>query len=134
MSRQSCLQESTNPLSGHVRGISLRAHVNARREIEVLMSYPRKNPKTILGAIVLMISIAALAAWQFYKYATFTDGRGILNIEGGTSHLVWAITMALFACAIGFVVFSVFLRHDSDDDLHITSPSHKAHFPGNDGT
>ena len=81
-----------------------------------------------------MISVAALAAWQFYKYVTFTDGRGILNIEGGTSHLVWAVTLALFACGISFVVFSVFLRHDSDDDLHITSPPRKPHFPGNDGT
>jgi len=29
--------------------------------------------------------------------------------------------MALVACVAAFVVFSVFVRHDTDDELHITS-------------
>jgi hypothetical protein len=30
--------------------------------------------------------------------------------------------MAIFACIAGVLVFSVFLRHDTDDELHITAP------------
>ncbi|HXD34704.1 MAG TPA: hypothetical protein VN643_26535 [Pyrinomonadaceae bacterium] len=84
------------------------------------MSYARKNLKNVVGSLVLMSTIAAISMWQFYKYASFTNGAGAS--EGGTSHLVWSIVFAAAACGIGFLVFSVFLQHDRDDELHITSP------------
>jgi hypothetical protein len=40
-----------------------------------------------------------------------------------------AIVMAVFACFIGFLVFSIFLRHDTDDDLHITFAPAPIHLP-----
>ena len=84
------------------------------------MSYARKNLKNIVGAIFLMIAIASVETWQFYEYATFESVRGIVNASGGTSHLVWSILLAGVACGIGFLVFSVFLQHDTDDELHVT--------------
>jgi CDP-diglyceride synthetase len=83
------------------------------------MSYVRKNLKNVLGSIVGVISVAAIATWQFYEYVTFKDHNGLVHIEGGTIHLWWAIALTVIACGIGFLVFSVFLRHDSDDELHI---------------
>ena len=50
-----------------------------------------------------------------YLFATFP------GVQGGTGHLWWAIAMAVLACGTAFLVFSVFVRHDTDDDLHITS-------------
>lgn len=79
------------------------------------MSYARKNLKNVIGSLVLVVTFAGISTWQFYKYATFA------NAEGGTSHLVWSIVLAAVACGIGFLVFSVFLQHDTDDELHITS-------------
>jgi apolipoprotein N-acyltransferase len=79
------------------------------------MSYARKNLKNITGSIIGVVLAAALAVWQFYLFVSF-DGA-----QGGTSHLWWAIAMAVVACAAAFLVFSVFVRHDTDDDLHITS-------------
>ena len=79
------------------------------------MSYARKNIKNVTGSIVGVIVVAAIAIWQFYLFVTFND------VQGGTSHLWWAIAMAVLACGAAFLVFSVFLRHDTDDDLHITS-------------
>jgi hypothetical protein len=79
------------------------------------MTYSRKNLRNVSGAIIGMVAAAALGVWQFYLFVTFEGS------QGGTGHLWWAIAMALVSCAAGFFVFSVFVRHDSDDDLHITS-------------
>lgn len=79
------------------------------------MSYARKNIKNVMGSIAAVIVVAAIAAWQFYQFATFSGAHG------GSSHLWWAIGLAVLACSASFLVFSVFLRHDTDDDLHITS-------------
>ena len=84
------------------------------------MSYATKNLKNVVASIVALVAIAAIGIWQFYAYVTFKDANGVLNVEGGTIHLLLAIAMAVFACLIGFLIFSIFLRHDSDDDLHIT--------------
>lgn len=85
------------------------------------MSYARKNLKNVFGSIVGVIVVAAIAIWQFYLFVTFKSAGGIQDGQGGTSHLWWAIAMAVLACAAGFLVFSVFVRHDTDDELHITS-------------
>ena len=79
------------------------------------MSYARKNMKNVAGSIVGVIAVAAIAVWQFYLFVTFK------SVEGGSGHLWFAIAMAVLACGAAFLVFSVFVRHDSDDDLHITS-------------
>ena len=84
------------------------------------MSYAMKNRKNVVASIVGLVVIATIGLWQFYAYVTFKDPNGVLNIEGGTIHLFLAIVMAVFACLMGFLVFSIFLRHDSSDDLHIT--------------
>lgn len=82
------------------------------------MSYAKKNMKNVAVSIVGVIVLAAIAVWQFYTFVTFE------NAQGGTSHLVWAIAMTVLAFGVAFLVFSVFLRHDTDDDLHITSTPH----------
>ena len=86
------------------------------------MSYSRKNSKTTLASIAALIFMVALASWQFYKYATFKHDNGLLNIEGGVTHLVWALLLAVLACGLGFFLASRLLRYDADDQLHITSP------------
>ncbi|HEY2973932.1 MAG TPA: hypothetical protein VGJ48_15565 [Pyrinomonadaceae bacterium] len=79
------------------------------------MSYARKNIKNVAGSIVGVIVVAAIAVWQFYMFVTFESA------QGGTGHLWWAIAMSVLACVAAFLVFSIFVRHDTDDDLHITS-------------
>lgn len=79
------------------------------------MSYARENIKNVTGSIAAVIVVAAIAVWQFYQFVTFSGA------QGGTGHLWWAITLGALACGSSFLVFSVFLRHDTDDDLHITS-------------
>ena len=84
------------------------------------MSYVKKNMKNLVGAIVGVIVVAAIASWQFYEFVTFKALGGVTDSQG-TSHLWWAMAMATFACVAAFLVFSVFLRHDVEDELHITS-------------
>ena len=79
------------------------------------MSYARKNLKNVTGSIVAVIAVAAIAIWQFYLFVTFN------GVEGGLSHLWWAIAMAVIACGAAFLVFLVFVHHDTEDELHITS-------------
>ena len=84
------------------------------------MSYATRNLKNVVGSIAGLLVVTAIGIWQFYAYVTFKDANGALNAEGGSVHLLLAIVMAVFACLMGFLVFSVFLRHDHEDDLHIT--------------
>ena len=94
------------------------------------MSHATKNLKSVVASIVGLVVIATIGLWQFYAYVTFKDANGILNDQGGTVHLLLAIVMAVFACLVGFLVFSSFLRHDSSDELHITFapvPNHLSH-------
>jgi hypothetical protein len=85
------------------------------------MSYVEKNSKMVVGSITGIVVVGAFAAWQFYRFATFTNAQGVLDLQGGLAHLWWAIAMTVFAFIASFVVFSVFLRHDTDDELHINS-------------
>lgn len=79
------------------------------------MSYARKNRKNVGASIVGIIALAAVAIWQFYAFVTFNGA------QGGSIHLVLAIVMAALACGVAFLVFSIFVHHDTDDDLHITT-------------
>ena len=85
------------------------------------MSSIRKSPINVMAAVLGVLMIVAVAIWQFYLFATFKDAQGIVDVQGGTHHLWWAIGAALMACLAGIFVFSVFLRYDSDEELHITS-------------
>ncbi|MGH9872739.1 MAG: hypothetical protein ACRD9S_09760 [Pyrinomonadaceae bacterium] len=78
------------------------------------MSYAKKNLKNVIGSIIGVIVVSAIAIWQFYAFVSFKDA------QGGTSHLWWAIAMAILAFGSAFLVFSALVRHDTDDDLHIT--------------
>jgi hypothetical protein len=85
------------------------------------MSYGRKNSTKVFASIAGIMGIAAIGVWQFYRFVTFTNEQGVLDLQGGRGHLWLAIAMAVLACIASFFVFSVFMRHDTDDELHITS-------------
>jgi hypothetical protein len=85
------------------------------------MSYGRKNSSKVFASIAGIMGIAAIGVWQFYRFVTFTNEQGVLDLQGGRGHLWLAIAMAVLACIASFFVFSVFMRHDTDDELHITS-------------
>jgi hypothetical protein len=81
----------------------------------------RKSLTNVLAAVTGMIAIVAVAVWQFYLFVTFRTSHGVVDVQGGTIHLWLAIGAVLLACLAGFLVFSVFLRYDKDNDLHITA-------------
>ncbi len=85
------------------------------------MSYARKSFKSVVGSILGVVVLLAIAIWQFYLFVTFRNTQGILDDQGGTLHLWVAIALTVCAFIGGFVVFSLFVRHDRDDELHITS-------------
>ena len=73
-----------------------------------------------LSAIGL-IALAAVAAWQFYVFATFKDASGAVHLQGSALHLWLAIGIAVLVCVCGFFLFSTFLRYDRRNEMHITS-------------
>lgn len=85
------------------------------------MSHIKKSLTNVLAAVVAVSAVAAVAVWQFYLFATFKESPGLFDVQGGTLHLWLAIGAALVACVAGFFVFSIFLRYDEDDEMHITS-------------
>lgn len=80
----------------------------------------RKNLTNVLLAVIGVIAIAAVAVWQFYLFVTFKTSHGVLDVQGGATHLWLALGAAFLACLAGFLVFSVFLRYDKDNEMHIT--------------
>jgi membrane associated rhomboid family serine protease len=78
--------------------------------------------KNLYMSVAGIFVLAAIGIWQFYQFVNFTNASGVADTQGGSVHLWWAITMAVFACIAGVLVFSVFLRHDTEDELHITAP------------
>jgi amino acid permease len=94
------------------------------------MSYSRKNSRINFVSIAMLISLTAVASWQFYEYATFKHDNGLINIQGGVIHLLLALLLAFFACGLGFFMASRFLRYDANDQLHITSPPDRHTSPG----
>lgn len=81
----------------------------------------KKGRTNIIAAVIGVLSIAAIAIWQFSLFVTFKSANGTVDVQGGTHHLWWAIGMGLIACLVGFLAFSVLLRYDKNDEMHITS-------------
>lgn len=81
----------------------------------------KKSSTNVSAAVIVLLSSAAIAIWQFYLFVKYTDSQGLLDTQGGAHHLWWAIGAALIACFAGFFVFSIFVRYDTNDELHITS-------------
>ena len=78
-----------------------------------------------IKSLVAAIGVAALAAfgaWQFYLFVSFKDAQGAVDLQGGTMHLWLAIGIALIVCIATFFLFSKFLRYDTRNEIHITSP------------
>lgn len=84
------------------------------------MSYVRKNSSKVFASIAGFMVVTGIAVWQFYRFVTFTNEQGVVDLQGGRVHLWWAIAMVVLACVAAFYVFSVYMRHDTDDELHIT--------------
>ena len=76
----------------------------------------------VLSTVGLM-TLAAIAAWQFYLFASFRDAQGVVDLHGGTIHLWFAIGIAVLVCVGGFFLFSKSLRYDKRSEMHITSAS-----------
>lgn len=83
--------------------------------------YQTKSIKSLVAAIGL-VALAAIGAWQFYLFVSFTDSQGVADVQGGTVHLSLAIGIALIVCIAGVFLFSRFLRYDMQNEIHITSP------------
>jgi hypothetical protein len=82
--------------------------------------YQGNNMTKILSIVGLLV-LAAVAAWQFYVFATFKDANGAVDVQGGTLHLWLAIGVAMLVCVGGFFLFSRLLRYDKRNEIHITS-------------
>jgi hypothetical protein len=80
----------------------------------------RKQRIKVLAVIGLAL-LAAVAAWQFYLFATFKDASGAVDVQGGTLHLWLAIGIAAIVCVGGIFIFSKLLRYDKRNEMHITS-------------
>ncbi|HEY6121367.1 MAG TPA: hypothetical protein VIV66_15520 [Pyrinomonadaceae bacterium] len=81
----------------------------------------QRKQRLRVWATLGLVGLAALAAWQFYMFATFKDASGVVDVQGGTLHLWLAISIAVFVCVGGFFLFSKSLRYDNRDEMHITS-------------
>jgi hypothetical protein len=72
---------------------------------------------TVIG----LTGLAAIAAWNFYLFATFKDANGAVDVQGGTLHLWLAIGITFLVCIGGFFFFSAVLCYDRRNEMHITS-------------
>jgi hypothetical protein len=85
------------------------------------VNHAARNVRGLKSAMVAEFVFLGIAIWQFYRFVTFKDSAGVFDLQGGSGHLWIAVFVALLACVTGFFIFSVFLRRDREDELHITS-------------
>lgn len=83
-----------------------------------------RNNLTKLLAVIGLALLAAVAAWQFYLFAAFTDANGLADVQGGRIHLWIAIGIAVVTCVAAVFLISKFLRYDRQEEMHITSQGH----------
>ena len=81
----------------------------------------KKSRKNVVSGLFSVLAISGIALWQFYQFVTFKNAAGVADLQGGTLHLWWAIGLGLTAFIVAFLFFSVFLRYDRNDEIHITS-------------
>ena len=79
------------------------------------------NSMTKVLSVIGLMALAAVAAWQFYAFATFKDASGAVDVQGGTLHLWLAIGIAVLVCVGGFFLFSKLRRYDKRNEMHITT-------------
>ena len=72
-------------------------------------------------SVVGLMALAAISAWQFYLFASFRDAQGVVDLQGGTIHLWFAIGTAVLVCVGGFFLLSKLLRYDRQNEMHITT-------------
>lgn len=72
---------------------------------------------TLLWTVGLLM--AAIAVWQFYRFSSFQDSQGVVDLQGGTIHLWLAIGAAIAACTCAFL--GIFRRINKTEEFHITS-------------
>ena len=89
--------------------------------MEANMNYLKRSKTNVLMGLIAVIALIAVAVWQFILFAGFKNAQGVLEVDGGGHHFWWGLTAAIIACSVGFWVFSVYLRYDKSDELHITS-------------
>jgi len=83
----------------------------------------KKSRTNILAGVVSVLALAGIGIWQFYQFVAFKNASGVVDLQGGTHHLWWAIGLGLTAFIVAFLFFSVFLRYERSDEIHITSVS-----------
>jgi hypothetical protein len=79
--------------------------------------YAKRYASTFL--LIVGILWAVIAVWQFYLFVVFRDAGGSLDVQGGGSHLWYAIGAAVLTCVC--VCFAIFRRINQHEELHITS-------------
>ena len=87
--------------------------------MEANLDQRSKATKTL--SLIGLMALAAVAAWQFYMFATFKDASGAVDLQGGTLHLWLAIGITVLVCIGGFFLFSKLVRYDRRNELHITT-------------
>jgi hypothetical protein len=82
------------------------------------MSY---DVKRLASTFLLAVGAlwAAIAIWQFYLFVVFRDTKGALDVQGGGSHLWYAIGAAVLTCVC--ICFGIFRRINHTEEFHITS-------------
>lgn len=85
------------------------------------MKYSKKNLTKFSSSVAAVMLMALVASRQFYLFVSFKNAQGMLATQSGSYHLWLAVGAVLIACIAGFFMFSISLRHERDDFVHITS-------------
>jgi hypothetical protein len=76
--------------------------------------------KSMLDILTWVIGLPAtvFAVYEYIKFAQYEKAPGIVDVEGGTHHLWWAIAATVIAliCALIFFV----RRVNKEEEIHIT--------------
>lgn len=70
-----------------------------------------------VAALVGLVVMAIFSSRQLFLFAVFKDPQGVLDSQGGRSHLWLAISAGFAACIAGGLMFHSFIRHERNRRL-----------------
>jgi hypothetical protein len=85
------------------------------------MSYSRNNKTKLAAAVISIISLVAIALWQLNLFLYYRNSTGHLDMQAGINHLWLALGSAIISILTLFIVFSVLVHYDGDNERHIIS-------------
>jgi hypothetical protein len=81
------------------------------------------NRSKFVAAVLGLLVLAIIAAWQLFLFAMLRDPLGLLDSQGGRNHLWLGVSASFAACLAGALMFYFFLHRERNKWPNLSTAS-----------